>query len=81
MLTEYKIEVVKQGPRKVDIKITIGKDVFPSLALLTFEDKGTEGIKIVEEERNGHFIPPEIVEKARKLAGNIMLAQRTRRYK
>ena len=76
MLTEYKIEVVKDGPKKVDIKITIGKDIFPSFALLTFEDKGTEGIKIVEEERNGNFVPPEIIEKAKGLAGATMLVGR-----
>ena len=77
MLTKYEIKVVKKAPKKVEIEIIIGGGVFPSLALLTFEDMGTKGIQMVEEERSGNFVPPEIIEKAKGLAGATMLVERT----
>ena len=81
MLTKYKIEVIKEEEKRVDIRVEIGNGKFPSFALFTFEDLGVRGIQKTMEEKSGRFVPPEIIEKARKLAIDIMLEKRARRQR
>ena len=75
-ITEYEIVVTEKGPRKVGINIKIGKSDFAPLTHFVFEDKGTEGVQKSMEERSGQYVSPEIVERARKRAIEIMMKER-----
>jgi|AntAceMinimDraft_16_1070373.scaffolds.fasta_scaffold70189_4 hypothetical protein len=79
--TEYDIKVTEKGPKKVEVNIEIDKGKFPLSTHLThfaFEDMGIEGVQMSMSEKNGQFVPLDVVEQARKLAANIMLEERFR---